>query len=327
MESIRENITRQAAIDGMSDDELRHQLANRGKKVVRELIPAAISSSRISVPLPSVLKVGDPGVSSSVSDPDAAGKVSGEKAGVTADGDGEAGAGSGKSGETRKPAKPGETGGLFTLAGEYADDDRVKVAGSASQGGDERPHEGVSGSNPASSESLMDLAASGKQAVFDGPSAMTAPAHERPEDDEELLEVEMPAVAIELQSLNALELRHLRQRRRRVSSVRPVKAAPTSPNSPAGDVSSDGVCRDEHAAKDAQLPLGADGARKAGKHAASGAKVAAGKPAAGKVAAGKAKKHDKHDGHDKAKKHKKGNANPSAKAKKSAKKGQEGNHA
>ena len=51
MELVRDNIARQAYIDSMSDDELREHLADRGKKVVKELVPAAMSTARISVPV------------------------------------------------------------------------------------------------------------------------------------------------------------------------------------------------------------------------------------------------------------------------------------
>ena len=51
MELVRDNIQRQAHIDSMSDEELREHLAERGKKVVKELVPAAMSTARMSVPV------------------------------------------------------------------------------------------------------------------------------------------------------------------------------------------------------------------------------------------------------------------------------------
>ncbi len=51
VEMVRDNIQRQAYIDTMSDDELREHLADRGKKVVKELVPAAMSTARVSVPV------------------------------------------------------------------------------------------------------------------------------------------------------------------------------------------------------------------------------------------------------------------------------------
>ena len=51
LEMVRDNIQRQASIDSMSDDELRGHLADRGKKVVKELVPAAMSTARVSVPV------------------------------------------------------------------------------------------------------------------------------------------------------------------------------------------------------------------------------------------------------------------------------------
>lgn len=84
MEMVRDNIQRQAYIDSMSDDELREHLADRGKKVVKELVPAAMSTARMSVPVDRVAR------SSGVTVPlPPVGKVSDdlhEKPGVKTDG-------------------------------------------------------------------------------------------------------------------------------------------------------------------------------------------------------------------------------------------------
>ena len=143
----------------MSDDELRGHLADRGKKVVKELVPAAMSTARVSVPV----------------------DRSARAAGVSV------------------PLPP-----VGVAADDLADQP-------ASAGGAEDAGRGVARKPkdaPGKGASLMDLAAKGKPAYFDGPFLTDEEARgEKGEDDEELLEAEVPALELSAEDLEALAQR------------------------------------------------------------------------------------------------------------------------
>ena len=159
LEMVRDNIQRQASIDGMSEDELRGHLADRGKKMVNELVPAAMSTARVSVPVDRSARA--TGVS-----------VPLPPVGVTVDD------------MTDRPVSaPG-------------DDD-------AGRGAARKP-KGTS----SKVSSLMDLAAKGKPAYFDGPFLTDEEAHgEKSKGDEELLEVETPVLELSADDLESLAQR------------------------------------------------------------------------------------------------------------------------
>ena len=323
VESIRENIRRQAAIDVMSDDELRRHLANRGKKVVRELIPAAMTSARISVPLPSIMKMGDPGVSTAAGADDA---DASEGAAAHAD---EANA------SARDAAGDAANASARDAAGE-ASNVSARDAAAAGDATGGAAANGAAISASGAGESLMDLAAGGKQAVFEGPSVISSADDEPPADDEELLEVEAPTVTIEPQSLSALDLRHLRQRRRRTASVRRAEVA-------ASEGAREGGAQEAVKLGKRIAPADGSAGESAGVLAASPAGGPSAKPSSGKAAGKPAAKRSasadkpasksgdakpkKRGKHDKDKKRKKSKADASGRGKKSGKKGQEGNHA
>ncbi len=159
LEMVRDNIQRQASIDGMSEDELRGHLADRGKKMVNELVPAAMSTARVSVPVDRSARA--TGVS-----------VPLPPVGVTVDD------------MTDLPVSaPG-------------DDD-------AGRGAARKP-KGTS----SKVSSLMDLAAKGKPAYFDGPFLTDEEAHgEKSKGDEELLEVETLVLELSADDLESLAQR------------------------------------------------------------------------------------------------------------------------
>ncbi|WP_461545645.1 hypothetical protein, partial [Senegalimassilia anaerobia] len=162
LEMVRDNIQRQASIDSMSDDELRGHLADRGKKVVKELVPAAMSTARVSVPADrSALAAGV--------------SVPLPPVGVAAD----------------------------DLADQPASACGVEDAGWCAA---RKPKDA-----PGKAASLMDLAAKGRPAYFDGPFLIDEEAHgEKGEDDkgdEELLEAEVPALELNAEDLEALAQR------------------------------------------------------------------------------------------------------------------------
>ena len=159
LEMVRDNIQRQASIDNMSDDELRGHLADRGKKMVNELVPAAMSTARVSVPVDRYARA--TGVS-----------VPLPPVGVTVDD------------MTDRPVSaPG--------------------GDNAEQGAARKP-KGASGKVA----SLMDLAAKGKPAYFDGPFLTDEEAHgEKGKGDEELLEVEAPVLELSADDLESLAQR------------------------------------------------------------------------------------------------------------------------
>ena len=159
LEMVRDNIQRQASIDSMSDDELRGHLADRGKKVVKELVPAAMSTARVSVPA----------------------DRSARAAGVSV------------------PLPP-----VGVAADDLADQPAsARGAEEAGQGAARKPKDAL-----GKGISLMDLAAKGKPAYFDGPFLTDEEAHgESDKGDEELLEAEVPALELSAEDLEALAQR------------------------------------------------------------------------------------------------------------------------
>ena len=119
VETIRDNIERQASIDKMSDDELRKHLGVRGKKTLQQMVPAAATGSRITVPLPQMMKVGDPGISS---DADEKGR---------SDGTGTAAA-DGKAGEEANASDGKKTKSVFTSLMDLAKANKPAVFGGPS---------------------------------------------------------------------------------------------------------------------------------------------------------------------------------------------------
>ena len=159
LEMVRDNIQRQASIDGMSEDELRGHLADRGKKMVNELVPAAMSTARVSVPVDRSARA--TGVS-----------VPLPPVGVTVD--------------------------------DMADRPVSVPGGDNAERGAARKPKGASGKVA----SLMDLAAKGKPAYFDGPFLTDEEAHgEKGKGDEELLEVEAPVLELSADDLESLAQR------------------------------------------------------------------------------------------------------------------------
>ena len=159
LEMVRDNIHRQASIDNMSDDELRGHLADRGKKVVKELVPAAMSAARVSVPVDRTARAA--GVS-----------VPLPPVGVAAD-------------DLADPSAP--------------------ACGPDGLGQDAacKPENA-----PGKGASLMDLAAKGKPAYFDGPFLTDDEVHgEKDKNDEELLEAEVPSLELSVDDLEALAQR------------------------------------------------------------------------------------------------------------------------
>lgn len=162
LEMVRDNIQRQASIDSMSDDELRGHLADRGKKVVKELVPAAMSTARVSVPV----------------------DRSARAAGVSV------------------PLPP------VGVAADDLADQPASACGAEDVGrcAARKPKDA-----PGKGASLMDLAAKGRPAYFDGPFLTDEEAHgEKGEDgkgDEELLEAEVPALELSAEDLEALAQR------------------------------------------------------------------------------------------------------------------------
>ena len=162
LEMVRDNIQRQASIDSMSDDELRGHLADRGKKVVKELVPAAMSTARVSVPV----------------------DRSARAAGVSV------------------PLPP-----VGVAADDLTDQSASACsAEDAGQGAARKPKDA-----PGKGASLMDLAAKGRPAYFDGPFLTDEEAHGEKggngKGDVELLEAEMPALELSAEDLEALAQR------------------------------------------------------------------------------------------------------------------------
>ena len=162
LEMVRDNIQRQASIDSMSDDELRGHLAERGKKVVKELVPAAMSTARVSVPV----------------------DRSARAAGVSV------------------PLPP-----VGVAADDLTDQSASACsAEDAGQGAARKPKDA-----PGKGASLMDLAAKGRPAYFDGPFLTDEEAHGEKggngKGDVELLEAEMPALELSAEDLEALAQR------------------------------------------------------------------------------------------------------------------------
>ena len=162
LEMVRDNIQRQASIDSMSDDELRGHLADRGKKVVKELVPAAMSTARVSVPV----------------------DRSARAAGVSV------------------PLPP-----VGVAADDLTDQSASACsAEDAGQGAARKPKDA-----PGKGASLMDLAAKGRLAYFDGPFLTDEEAHGEKggngKGDVELLEAEMPALELSAEDLEALAQR------------------------------------------------------------------------------------------------------------------------
>ncbi len=194
LEYVRENIRRQESIDDMSEDELRERLANRGKKLVREMVPAAMSTARLSVP------VGRGVRSKGVSVPlPPIGKVCDD----LPDREGDSPAGEGAGGE-----KAGEKAG-----------ERAGSAGAAQHSASASPAErdGSAASAPrhAAPESLLDLAAAEKPAHFAGPVQASLSQDDELADDEEALEVESPCLVMGPQSLSKADLKLLKKMRKR----------------------------------------------------------------------------------------------------------------
>ena len=162
LEMVRDNIQRQASIDSMSDDELRGHLADRGKKVVKELVPAAMSTARVSVPV----------------------DRSARAAGVSV------------------PLPP-----VGVAADDLADQPAsARGAEDAGRCAARKPKDA-----PGKGASLMDLAAKGRPAYFDGPFLTDEEARgekgENGEGDVELLEAEVPALELSAEDLEALAQR------------------------------------------------------------------------------------------------------------------------
>ena len=309
IEFIRDNIERQASIDGMSDDELRRHLGIRGRKTLKQLVPAAVSGSRITVPLPQIVKLGDPGVSDSSEESESETKQeTGEFAAVNLDDDGGFGA--------WLDAQDGEVEGLQESAQSAVSTDQVS-------GADEGLPSRVQGAGvqKTSGDSLLDLAAQDKPAVFEGPAAaLSHAADEEDSEDEELLVVERPQCNVDVAPLTAIDLRNLRRRRRRARRAVELRAAAST----FGDVAAPA----DEASSQPDAPSMVEGDEKSKRLSASDKKKAkkAKKAAAQSDKAALAYGCDKADMRDKKAKAEVKKAKKRDK-KKQSKKGQEGNRA
>ena len=198
LEGVRENISRQASIDDMSEDELRERLAKRGKKVVKELVPAAMSRASISVPV----KRSGRGEGMTVPLPPL-GKVCDDLPLSDAAGAGKPEGGAGGAGER------GAAGGAGAAS----------AAGGAQDG-----------------ESLMDLAAADKPAHFAGPGVAVADDADGVHDeDEEALEVESPCLTVGPDALSAEDLSLLGRMRERAAAAEACAAAGAKDEPPADE--------------------------------------------------------------------------------------------
>ncbi len=312
MEFIRDNIERQAAIDGMSDDELRHHLGIRGRKTLKQLVPAAVSGSRITVPLPQIVKLGDPGVSDSSeeseSDPR---RETNEFAAVNLDeGADDFGA--------WLDAQDGEVEGSQESAQRSVSSGRTD---GADEGSSSRTQDAAARKAKTSGDSLLDLAVQDKPAVFEGPAAaLSHAADEEGPEDEELLVVERPQCSVSVAPLTAVDLRNLRRRRRRARRAAELRAAAST--------SGDATAPADEASLRADAPSMAEGDAKSKRLSASDKK----KAKKAKKAAAQSDKAVSANGSDKADKRDKKTKAEAKKAKKrdkkkQSKKGQEGNRA
>ncbi len=235
IEYIRDNIERQAAIDKMSDDELREHLGKRGMSILNQTVPAAATGSRITVPLPQMMKIGDPGIFD-------------ESAGEGKTGATGATSATGATGETNAADAAGKTdvpgvaqgADLATEAVSVDDADNEASGKGATEGAQKADTEAAnetaqkvdtdaadeaSGKGASVFTSLINLAKANKPAVFGGPNnAVKNAAKKSTDEDEELLEVEAPRAACDLEVLSDDDLRAIldhRQelRKRKLASV------------------------------------------------------------------------------------------------------------
>ena len=312
IEFIRDNIERQASIDGMSDDELRRHLGIRGRKTLKQLVPAAVSGSRITVPLPQIVKLGDPGVSDSSEESESEAKQDGsEFAAVNLDeGAEDFGA--------WLDAQDGEVEGPQESAQSAVSSDRTD---GADEGSSSRTQDAAARKAKTSGDSLLDLAAQDKPAVFEGPAAaLSHAADEEDSEDEELLVVERPQCNVDVAPLTAIDLRNLRRRRRRARRAVELRAAAST----FGDVAAPA----DEASSQPDAPSMVEGDAKSKRLSASDKKKAkkAKKAAAQSDKAALADGCDKADMRDKKAKAEVKKAKKRDK-KKQSKKGQEGNRA
>ena len=312
MEFIRDNIERQASIDGMSDDELRRHLGIRGRKTLKQLVPAAVSGSRITVPLPQIVKLGDPGVSDSSEESESeTTQETGEFAAVNLDeGAEDFGA--------WLDAQDGEVEGSQESAQSAVSSDR---ADGADEGSSSRTLDAAARKAKTSGDSLLDLAAQDKPAVFEGPAAaLSHAADEEDSENEELLVVERPQCNVDVAPLTAIDLRNLRRRRRRARRAVELRAAAST----FGDVAAPA----DEASSQPDAPSMVEGDAKSKRLSSSDKK----KAKKAKKAAAQSDKAVSADGSDKADKRDKKAKADAKKArkrdkKKQSKKGQEGNRA
>ncbi len=257
LEGVRENILRQKSIDDMSEDELRERLAKRGKTIVKELVPAAMSRARISVPV----SRGGRGEGMTVPLPPL-GKVRDD---LSKDAAGEAGR-----------DESGEGAGGAAECGEHA--------GGAS---------GIAAGVVPGGASLMDLAAADKPAHFAGPGvSMLDDADDKLAEDEDALEVESPSMTIGPDALSADDLNLLGRMRERATS--PGEDAVSAGEGAAGPTSAASSATEEvaKAPKDKHGKAAKAGkGEKPGKHAKSEKSEKGEKP--GKKKKKHAKKHGK----------------------------------